>query len=56
MASAATISPPRVGMVATVRTRRGIVAAVETFDGGGERQNSCDWSTRTISFRSGRLE
>ena len=32
-----TVSVPRVGMFATVRNRRGIVAAVEPFDGEAGR-------------------
>ncbi len=37
MPAAELSSPPRVGMVATVRNRRGIVASVEPFDGGDGR-------------------
>ena len=32
-----TTQVPRTGMFATVRNRRGIVSAVEPFDGGGGR-------------------
>ena len=40
---------PRAGMLATVRNRRGVVAAVEPFDGERGACTSSTWSTRTIT-------
>ncbi|MCK4341174.1 MAG: hypothetical protein KAY37_05560 [Phycisphaerae bacterium] len=55
MPVAETSSPPRVGMVATVRNPRGIVASIEPFDGDTGRLNlvRVEYEDDQLSLRGG---